>query len=70
MTDVKKTSADADGQSVGHQAIETPEIDGSVDALVANLRAAKEQLADLLAGADRTSATAGDNAPKSDRSAA
>jgi hypothetical protein len=48
----------------------TPDLDGSVDALVANLRAAKEQFEALLRGTGKPVSEAAEVAKKRDRSAA
>ena len=70
MTDVKDTATETNEIIDGSQALGAPALDGSVDALVANLRAAKEQLAELLGNGDKTDADANDEAPAADRSAA
>ena len=49
---------------------DVPEIDGSVDALVANLRAAKDQLAELLETGSKSATDAGEADETKDRSAA
>ncbi|MCH9807206.1 MAG: hypothetical protein K0U74_05695 [Alphaproteobacteria bacterium] len=51
-------------------AAEVPQIDGSVDALVANLRAAKDQLAAVLDGAGKPSSSSRADDENEDRSAA
>ncbi|KUO59815.1 MAG: hypothetical protein APF80_05300 [Alphaproteobacteria bacterium BRH_c36] len=70
MTDVKDTSRDTSEVIAAAGATDLPALDGSVDALVANLRAAKEQLAALLRATDHTPSKAVDDAAESDRSAA
>jgi ABC-type transporter Mla subunit MlaD len=47
-----------------------PDIDGTVDALVANLRAAKDQLAALLENASTANSGAVNSSDQKDRSAA
>ncbi|MBU1210589.1 MAG: hypothetical protein KJ587_04840 [Alphaproteobacteria bacterium] len=70
MTDVNEISTDTSELIAAAGATDAPALDGSVDTLVANLRAAKEQLAALLAGTDQTSSQPVCEAPDSDRSAA
>ncbi len=70
MTDVKDTSAKSNELIEASENPDVPALDGSVDALVANLRAAKEQLAELLAGGNKITDDCDGKAPEVDRSAA
>lgn len=66
MQDVDETGA-PEGKT--EEAATTPRIDGSVDALVANLRAARSQFAALLEGTRQAEAEAPEASEK-DRTAA
>jgi hypothetical protein len=69
MTDTRDDAGNASAVKIETEG-KAPQLDGSVDALVANLRAAKEQLAQLLESAGKNTGESDDDADKPGRSAA